>query len=106
MTAREHIKRQRRKSFKVSLLGFALMLVGILMDKFYVSFWPLIAAGVVLFLGGVLYSSLGCKCVSCSGRIPMPPSQSRSRGDPWNQFRFCPFCGISLDAEIEESRKA
>ncbi len=56
--------------------------------------------GFALFAASTLYQFYGIRCLRCFGRI----GHTLSYSDPFSLpsgYSFCPFCGISLDTDID-----
>jgi hypothetical protein len=61
-------------------------------------------AGFALAAGSMLYQFYGIRCPSCHGLIGVT-LHTNPFGVP-RGYSFCPYCGISLDTEVDATRKA
>jgi hypothetical protein len=69
--------------------------------------WVLVAIpGVLAFVAGALYLLFRVRCPRCRGPIGQVIGSS---GGPFSispRVRFCPLCGVALDMEIDDARRA
>jgi hypothetical protein len=105
VTIRDDINRRKRKAQILALLGFALLMFGALLASTQRMFWLVAAIGFAMFLGGTLYQSFGIRCPRCACRIDLYTGQSPTVFSIPAAYRFCPFCGISLDTQLDETRQ-
>ena len=94
MTIRERISRRKRKAGLAAYGGFALFALGLFLDGSGRTWLIVAIPGIVVFVGATLYLQFFVRCPACGGAIG---SLSVSR-----KIRFCPFCGINLDSELDE----
>ena len=60
--------------------------------------------GVLVFAVGVLYLHFRVGCPSCRGPIGQAIGSSGSPFTISRRIRFCPLCGVALDAELATNR--
>jgi hypothetical protein len=63
---------------------------------------PLFIVGFIPFIGAILFMNFGIRCPKCRGNLGITivhyfPLFGWSK----HQIGFCPFCGTSIDQEIE-----
>ena len=105
MSLRDAINRRRRKSGMIMMAGFALFALGGIASSTNSSFIALSLVGFFMFGGGIVYQFYGIRCPRCGGKIGFALN---GFGNPFgvpSQFRFCPFCGVSLDADIDATQQ-
>jgi hypothetical protein len=85
------------------LLGFALFGLGGVAASAHSSFMALSVVGFLALFGGMLYQLFGFRCPRCGGRIGLALN-SYLFSVP-SHFRFCPFCGISLDTPLDATQR-
>ena len=105
MTLREVIDRRIRKLQIFSLLSFAVFFGSIFLAQAQNRLWPITIVAFVLFFGATLYRFYGIRCPHCGGAIGMSITQSGAGFSIPKKFRFCPFCGIALESEMQETNK-
>ena len=88
------------------LLGFALFGVGGVAASAHGSFIALSIVGFLAFAGGLLYQLFGIRCPHCAGRIGFALNSFGNLFSVPSHFRFCPFCGISLDTPLDATQRA
>ena len=102
MTIRDAINRQKRRAALVTYGGFALFAAPLLLSTVFRGIPEIIAApGFVLVMAGVITMLFVIRCPKCRGSIGYAVSYP---GTPWSvskKIRFCPFCGVPFDSEIE-----
>ena len=67
--------------------------------------WPITVIAFAAFFAATLYRFYGIRCPHCSGQIGMSITQTGAGFSMPSKFRFCPFCGVALDDQIEETHK-
>ncbi len=104
MTVRDHLKRQKRISLLVfyggSVFGGLLLLLAT--QAFH---WLLVPAIIVFVLAslGCAYAVHGVRCPLCHARVAHVLLAPYPFMSP-HAVRFCPFCGVSMDAEVEATQ--
>ena len=101
-TVRDHLNRKIVPAFGLILVCFVFFaLIGVVkaarQDLHGLPFFPFL--GVI---AGILYLSYGIRCPNCGGSIghlPFLPGGGYVRFS--RKLRFCPFCGVGLDRELE-----
>jgi hypothetical protein len=105
MTLRESIVRRKRTVAIVTYLGFGWCLAWMVLSGaeppwlFFVVF-----PGFAAFFAGTWYLMFGLRCPRCRGRIGYTVSYMSSPFSVSRKIRFCPFCGVALDSELEVDR--
>jgi hypothetical protein len=104
MTLRDEINKRETWSGVLLLISMVASAIAAAIESGLhgrVSFLPCIPMAVGA--GCMLYKWFGIRCGRCSGRI------GEAVGTSWftipANFRFCPYCQIDLDTEVEEARK-
>lgn len=105
MKIRENLNKTRKKIYILGFLSWVLFLAGMVflaMQK-NDSFPTLILIPFALFMFSALYLLFGIHCPNCKGMlgytICWPPGKWL---DISEKIKFCPFCGIGLDSEMEK----
>jgi len=101
MTIREVINRRLRKLQTLSLACFLVFFGSIFVAQAQNRLWPITIVAFALFFGTTLYRFYGLRCPRCRGTIGMSITQSGAGFSVPQKFRFCPFCGVSLDAQCD-----
>ena len=104
MTIRAYLKRRFRRSNILIGCGIALVVVAGWLSAVLHSTWLLVVAllGFVLAVAAGI-SHLFLHCPKCGGGFGLPPAQF---GNPFGpEMRFCPYCGVSLDTQLDETPK-
>lgn len=106
-TIRTKLSRRRKKLVLTMFLGFLILvagMIGIIVNHW---FWTLfIAGGLIMVMANfVLWFKLPCPLCggNLGGAINIPSSSWKidwKLGVP-SQVKFCQYCGVSLDKEIE-----
>jgi hypothetical protein len=100
MTVREIITRRKRKASIVMYSGCALLVLGVILGGGGRPWRIVSVPGLVVAFAAALYSLFFLRCPACAERIGYIVSLTR----PFSispKIRFCPFCGIALDSELE-----
>ena len=102
MTIRDYIKKKRRRSAALMYVGFALFGLGGVITAQTQSpmFLTITFFGFALCGGSMLYQVYAIRCPDCHGRIGI----TLGHGSPFSLpagYSFCPFCGKSLDSDID-----
>jgi hypothetical protein len=105
VTLREDLNRRVRKAQIITLCGFLAFMLGIFVAQAYPSLWPLTVLAFAVFFGGTLYRMFGVRCPHCSRQIGMAIAQSGGGFSVPRDFRFCPFCGTSLDTHLDATQQ-
>ena len=105
MSIREKLNAQRWKAQLITLAGFALFGFGGVVASTHKQLWPLPLLGFLAFFGGSLYQGLGLRCPRCREALGYVIVSSGKFFSVPEKFRFCPYCGTSLDIEIDDTAK-
>jgi len=108
-TTRTKLSRKRRKLVLTMVSGFLILLVGIIAVSISHWFWVLIVGGglIILVPNFILWYKMPCQ--SCGGNLGHAINWvDWSTWKPnWKiaipeRIKFCQYCGVSLDKEIEQ----
>jgi hypothetical protein len=102
MTFREAIDRRVRKVQIITLVSFAVFFGSIFLVQMQNHLWPITVIGFAGFFVATLYRIYGIRCPRCSGQIGMSITQFGAGFSMPTKFRFCPFCGVALDNQMEQ----
>jgi hypothetical protein len=106
MTLRESIARSKRNGVIVTYLGLAWFLVWMALSGAQPP-WAFVAfPGFTAFLAGTWYLLFFLRCPRCRGRIGHTVSYMSGPFSVSRKIRFCPFCGVALDSELEVAADA
>ncbi len=105
MTFREAIDRRIRKVQTLTLIAFAILFASVFLMQAQNRLWPITLIAFAAFFAATLYRLYGIRCPHCSGQIGMSITQSGAGFSVPTKFRFCPFCGVALDDQMEETPK-
>jgi len=83
------------------LVGFVLFGIGAVAASAHPNLVGLSILGFLTFAGGLVYQLYGIRCPRCHGRIGFALNGFGNLFAVPSHFRFCPFCGVSLDAETD-----
>ena len=104
MKIREKLNKTRKKIYLIGFLSWVLVAASIVFSATNEndSFEMLILIPFALFMFSCLYLLFGIRCPKCKGVlgyvVSWPPGKWL---DISEKIKFCPFCGIELDSEIE-----
>lgn len=105
MTIRDYVKRRLIVGYGVLALGVAYFLV---IARFLAAEDGagelLVAPGVALAIGGILYLNFALRCPRCKGNLAISPAAYPLSMSKQHRFNFCPYCGVSADQRIEGSK--
>ena len=104
MTVREVIARRKRTASIVAYSGFALFVLGMLLGAGGPPWVVVAIPGFAIFFGGTLYLLFFLRCPVCRGAIGYTVSYLSSPFSISRRIRFCPFCGIALDSQLEDKK--
>jgi|SRR5215467_9713448 len=104
MTLRESIARRKRTGAIVTYMGLAWFVAWMALSNAK-PLWLLVAfPGFIVCLAGTWYLLFLLRCPHCRGRIGYTVNYMRSPFSVSSKIRFCPFCGVALDSELEVTR--
>jgi hypothetical protein len=104
MTLREAITERQRTGAVVTYVGVVWVVAVLILTKADPP-WVFVALpGVVFFAAGALYLHFRVRCPSCGGPIGRAISSSSGTFTISRRIRFCPLCGVALDAQLETHR--
>src|SRR5262245_6109755 len=104
MTLRELIVRRKRTGAIVTYLGFGWFLAWMALTRAEPPWLFVAFRGLVVFFAGTWYLVFLLRCPSCRGRIGYTVSYMSSPFSVSRKIRFCPFCGVALDSQLEVHR--
>ena len=104
MTLRESIVRRKRKGAIVTYLGLAWFLAWMALSGAEPPWLFVAFPGIAVFFAGTCYLVFFLRCPNCRGRIGYTVSYMSSPFSVSRKIRFCPFCGVALDSELEVHR--
>jgi hypothetical protein len=107
-TIRTKLSRKRRKLVFTMVLGFLILLAGMIGIILSQWFWVLIVGGglIIMIPNFILWYKMPCP--SCGGNLGHAINWINwSMKRDWkvaipDQIKFCQYCGVSLDKEIEQ----
>jgi hypothetical protein len=101
MTIREGINKQKRTATIVAYAGFTLCALGAILGAGQVlAFLP----GFAIF-GGAVFYGLSIRCPICHGAIGFLVSHSGTPFSVSRKIQYCPYCGVTLDSELDDKRE-
>jgi len=101
VTIRERLSGAKRKCSILAYSGIVVFALGSFLRNVHPLF---VAAGLAAFgiaMMSILYLLFGIRCPRCQNRVGQLITQVG--GSPFSvsrKLRFCPFCGVDLDAQI------
>ena len=112
MNIRNYLNKKKIKFSLISLFGVGLFLLNLVYqivanpDSIHlnsISGYILLIGLVGFFIGavGVLLGLYGIKCPNCKGTLGYIFSHSGSFFTTSKKIRFCPYCNIDLDSNLE-----
>ena len=99
MTVREFVAKRKRRAGIVAYAGFGLLMLGMLLGGGR-PWLALMIPGFAVFLGANAYLLFFLRCPRCGGNIGYPVSGISGPFSVSRKVRFCPFCGVPLDADL------
>ena len=105
MTLREVIDRRVRKLYMLNLASFAFFFGSIFLVLAQNRLWPIAVFAFVAFLVARLYRYYSIRCPHCCGQIGFHITHAGAGFSTPSKFRFCPFCGVPLDNQLDETPK-
>jgi hypothetical protein len=103
VTIRDEIKRRRRIGVVITIVGIVCVMSGAFFST-RAHLWLLIVAGFAILLVSTFYQTFGIRCPRCKERVGPLVAQPQMFAVT-KPFHFCPFCGISLDTQLDETHK-
>ena len=104
VTLRELLVRSKRKAALVTYVGFAWFVTWMALGGAQPPWLFIALPGLAAFLAGTWYLVFFLSCPRCRGRIGYTVSYMSNPFSISRKIRFCPFCGVALDSEIEARR--
>jgi hypothetical protein len=101
MTVREALAKRKRKVSAVAYSGFTLFVLGMVLGGGGPPWLIVAIPGFVVFLAGIVYLQFFLRCPACRAALGYTVIYSGSPFSISRKIRFCPFCGIALDSELE-----
>jgi hypothetical protein len=101
MTIRDLLNRRKRKAIIIAYSGFVLFVLGLSLGAVGPPWLFVAVPGFVVFFVATLYSLFLIRCPSCREAIGYTVSYPSGAFSISRKIRFCPFCGIALDSELE-----
>lgn len=104
-TIRQHIRRRATIGLGI-LFGawLAMGALGIATRGAAPWFAAAMAAGALIFIGGIIYLTFFLRCPRCSGRVGQTIAWALLFQWGWQQrVNFCPYCGVKLDEPVSPS---
>jgi hypothetical protein len=104
-TVREALGRKMRRGTAIALVGFTLCLVqAIFVPTQNPPF--LVFVGMAALFSAVMYLHFGIRCFQCRNRIGYIVAYGGSPFWISKRLRFCPYCGLELDATLASVKRA
>jgi|SRR5882724_2246107 len=104
MTLRESIARQKRIGAIVTYVAFAVCVVAMVLSVAKRPGLFVAVLGFSVSAAGLFYLRFFVRCPRCRGEIGYVVSTLSSPFSISRRIRFCPFCGVALDSEVETRR--
>jgi len=104
MTLRESIAKRKRAAGIVTYAALAWFAAGMGLSGAEPPWVFLAVPGFLVFFAGTFYLLFFLRCPRCGGAIGYVVSYLSSPFSISRRVRFCPFCGVSLDSELEPNR--
>jgi len=105
MSLRDAINQSRRKSGVIIVAGFVCFVVGCFGASVSRVFVVLCLAGFAAAFITMIYQLYGTRCPRCGGKIGLALNSFGNLFAVPSQFRYCPFCGVALDAQFEGTQQ-
>ena len=99
ITVREFVAKRKRRAGIVAYAGLAMLMIGVLLGEGH-PWLAIIIPGFAVFLGANVYLLFFLRCPRCGGNIGYPVSGISGPFSVSRKVRFCPFCGVALDADL------
>jgi hypothetical protein len=101
MTIRSHISRKKRKIFIVTYSGLLFFILGIILST-TLGIMPLVPfIGFAVFFVSIACAFWGIRCPHCKGNFGYIAMYHGSPFSVSKKVKYCPFCGIDIDTELE-----
>ena len=104
MTLREVIVKRKRIGAIVTYLGFAWFVAWMALSGAQPPWLFVAFPGFAVFFAGTWYLLFFLRCPRCRGRIGYTVGYPSNPFSISRKIRFCPFCGVALDSELEANR--
>ena len=108
MTQRDLINTALKKSLRILVLALVIALLGVLafqgLEKAIAIWIPVIA---FILVPVFFFRQMNIKCIKCGtpfGSVLNARKRINIFLNISESLKYCPYCGVSLDDEIEESR--
>lgn len=99
MTIRDKLNRQLRGLHGMFILGLLVYVPGVFLPARYILY--LILASYVFIVGAILYMMNGIRCPKCKSSVGNAAFSIGGWFRGTGKMKFCPFCGVDIDTEIE-----
>jgi len=102
MTIRDALARKKRNATVVAYTGLAVFALAMAISAGERPWVVVAVMGFAVFAAGTIYLLFLLKCPACGGRIGYTVSYPSGPFSVSRKIRYCPFCGVSLDSEVEK----
>jgi hypothetical protein len=100
MRTRQCVNRALRRGFFGTIIGFAVMVGGVIASDSHPAFIVVVIIGFALAGASIVYLSFGGRCIHCQRPLSRLFAGSSSPFNISRDLRFCPYCGRSLDDDV------
>jgi len=100
MTIRTQLNAKRKKLSILMIISFVIFAVGFGFIEIHYSFKILAFFAFIGFIVEV-FLLFNMQCPKCGGKIGCTWYSSAIDFSLSNQIKYCPFCGVELDSELE-----
>ena len=102
MTIREHVSNTLRKAILFCFLGLlGCVAIGFGGERYIGPHFSM-PLGMMLFVGSGIYGFSLLKCPKCTNYLFAVAGYAKRKVFFLSRVDFCPFCGVSMDEEIDE----
>jgi hypothetical protein len=101
MTVRDWLSKRKRISTIVGVVGWGSLMASVALTRTVPPPWYLIVPGMVAFFAAASYLVFFLRCPRCRGPIGNAINYPGGFLSVSPRIRFCPFCGVALDSELE-----
>lgn len=100
MTIRDYLNRRKTRISVIALISWAMFFVGLLSCKKAPILGIIAVVGFIAFLASVLYLIFALRCPNCKSMLGYVTTYCHTMFKISQRFRFCPFCGVNIDNEM------
>jgi len=105
MSIRTQINDKKRKILIVAYSGMAFFIFGMILSHKSGALTFLSFVGFAVFFLSIVYAFWAIRCPRCRGNFSYVAMTSGSPFSVSKKIKYCPFCGVDIDTELNEQNQ-